>query len=48
MTFYDLSIPYVEDQDVGGGGRGSNEKFKRYVMPMIIKNDESNEVNVKD
>ena len=49
MTFYDLSIPYLDDQidhssHFSNGGRQTTNRKKRYAMPMVIKNTESNKV----
>ena len=53
MTFYDLSIPFYDNQgnDKNNGFSSSNgrqgeslKKIKRYAMPMIIKNSDSNKV----
>ena len=49
MTFYDLSIPYRDyttdhTSPYTPGGREPVDKIKRYAMPMIIKNSESNKV----
>ena len=49
MTFYDLSIPYRDEKNdhtshfTPGKGELKN-KIKRYTMPMVIKNTESNKV----
>ena len=49
MTLYDLSIPYRDGSTdhtshyTPGGGKPVN-KIKRYAVPMIIKNSESNKV----
>ena len=54
MTFYDLSIPFYDDDndDKNGhfssnGGRlgESVNRIKRYAMPMIIKNIPDNKVS---
>ena len=54
MAFYDLSIPNYEDptdqhfsQHDGGDVEGSSSYVKRYMMPMVIKNNPSNKVYLK-
>ena len=51
MTFYDLSIPFYDDKNddknhqfSSNHGHGSANKIKRYAMPIIIKNTDSNKV----
>ena len=53
MTFYDLSIPFYDDKNddknhqfsSNNGRHGeSGNKIKRYAMPIIIKNTDSNKV----
>lgn len=54
MAFYDLSIPNYEDptdqhfsQHDGGDVEASSSYVKRYMMPMVIKNNPSNKVYFK-
>ena len=54
MAFYDLSIPNYEDptdqhfsQHDGGDVEASSSYVKRYMMPMVIKNNPSNKVYLK-
>ena len=49
MRLYDLSIPYRDEKDDQSshfppGGGDFRNKIKRYAMPMVIKNAESNKV----
>ena len=53
MTFYDLSIPFYDNKNddknhqfSSNNGRygESGNKIKRYAMPIIIKNTDSNKV----
>lgn len=54
MAFYDLSIPFYDGQNndknlhfsSNNGHHGDSlHKIKRYAMPMIIKNSDSNKVS---
>ena len=54
MAFYDLSIPNYEDptdqhfsQHDAGDVEASSSYVKRYMMPMVIKNNPSNKVYLK-